>query len=158
MWKEVTMAYWRYFPSIFQKVLRKITKKFVMIVGVPAWIQTCYYPNASREALLLVSSSVLGADIIIHLRSPYRQSRSSTFDVMNTLRTAKSRDRGSISSRGKRLLSCSKHADRFWIHPKIFSYGLGGWSVKLTNHMHLVSKFKMSGAALPLPARLHGVL
>jgi hypothetical protein len=90
MWKEVTMDYWTHFPSIFQKVLRKTTKKFVIIVGVPVWIQTCYYPNASRKALQLVSSPVLGADIIKHLRSPNRQSRSSTFDEMNTLRTAKS--------------------------------------------------------------------
>jgi len=121
MWKEVITAYWRYFSSIFQKVLRKTTKQFVTIVGVPAWIQTCYYQNARRKAIPLVTSSVLGADIIIHLRSPYRQSRSSTFDVMNTLRTAKSRNRGSISSIGKRFLSCSKHADRFWTHTGIFS-------------------------------------
>jgi hypothetical protein len=135
------MAYWRYFTSIFQKVLRKTTKKFVTIVGVPAWIQTCYYPNASRKALSFVSWSVLGADIIIQLRSPHRQSRSSTFDVMNTLWTAKSRYHGSISSRGKRLQSCSKQADRFWIHPGVFSFGLGGWSVKLTTHVYQVSNF-----------------
>ena len=141
MWKEVTMACWRYFPSNFLKVQRKTTKKFVTIVGVPAWNQTCYYPDASRKALPLEPSSARGADIIIHLWSPPRHSRSNTVDVANTLWTAKSQNRCSISSRGKRLLSCSNHRDRFWIHPGIFFFGVGGWSVKLMTRIFLVSNY-----------------
>jgi len=64
----------------------------------------------------------------------------------------------STSSRGKRFISCSNHRDRFWIHPGIFFFGVGGWSVKLTTRIYLVSNFEMSVAVPPLPACLHGVL
>lgn len=101
------MDYWRHIPRILQKVLTKTTNIFVTKVGVPAWVQTCYHTKASREALSLEPSSVC-ADVI-HLRSSHRQTNSSTVGVVNTLRTAKSRNRGSITSKEKRMISCSEH-------------------------------------------------
>lgn len=78
-----------------------------MRVGVPAWVRTCYYMNASRKGLSLEPSSVC-ADIIILLRSAHRQSHSSTVDVVSRLRTAKPRNRGSNSTKEKRRI-CSEH-------------------------------------------------
>jgi hypothetical protein len=49
IWKEVYMAYSRYYPYIFLERPRKNTNKSVMIAGAPTEIRTEYLVNTSLE-------------------------------------------------------------------------------------------------------------
>jgi len=76
-------------------------------------------------------------------------------------------DRVSIPGRDKDTFSSLPRPGRLWCPPSVLSNGYdqglflsgkSGWGVKLTNHLHLVPRWRICGAIPPLLIRFHGVV
>jgi hypothetical protein len=120
--------------------------------------------GVKRRVNSACSNGSIALVFIIALNDRIIRSRDSSVDISTRLRTGRPRNRGFIPARGKKL--SPQRPDRTWGphllictgYRGLFPWGLSGWGVKLTTHLHLVPRLRMVSTFFHSLIRLYGVM